>query len=43
VLKDNPEDGKKFKVYVDHIAKDRAEKSEDWREFYRSARRLRLG
>jgi MoxR-like ATPase len=43
VLKDNPEDGKKLKVYVDHIAKDRAEKSEDWREFYRSARKLRLG
>ena len=43
VLKDNPEDGKKLKVYVDHIAKDRADKSEDWREFYRSARKLRLG
>ena len=43
VLKDNPEDGKKLKVYVDHIAKDRAEKSGDWREFYRSARKLRLG
>jgi MoxR-like ATPase len=43
VLKDNPEDGKKLKVYVDHIAKDRAEKSEDWREFYSSARKLRLG
>jgi len=43
VLKDNPEDGKKLKVYVDHVAKDRAEKSEDWREFYRSARKLRLG
>lgn len=43
VLKDNPEDGKKLKVYVDHVARDRAEKSEDWREFYRSARKLRLG
>jgi MoxR-like ATPase len=43
VLKDNPEDGKKLKVYVDHIAKDRADKSEDWREFYRTARKLRLG
>jgi len=43
VLKDNPEDGKKLKVYVDHIAKDRADKSDDWREFYRSARKLRLG
>jgi MoxR-like ATPase len=43
VLKDNPEDGKKLKAYVDHIAKGRAEKSEDWREFYRSARKLRLG
>jgi MoxR-like ATPase len=43
VLKDNPEDGKKLKVYVDHIAKDRADKSDDWREFYRAARKLRLG
>ena len=43
VLKDNPDDGKKLKVYVDHVAKDRAEKSEDWREFYRSARKFRLG
>jgi MoxR-like ATPase len=43
VLKDNPDDGKKLKAYVDHIAKDRADKSEDWGEFYRAARKLRLG
>jgi MoxR-like ATPase len=43
VLKDNPEDGKKLKAYVEHIARDRAAKSEDWREFYRTASKLRLG
>ena len=43
VLKDNPEDGRKFKAYVDHIAKTRAEKSETWREFHGAARKLRLG
>jgi DNA topoisomerase IB len=43
VLKDNPDDGKKLKVYVDHIAKDRAANSSDWEDFYRAARKLRLG
>jgi MoxR-like ATPase len=43
VLKDNPEDGKKFKAYVDHIAKDRARRSKQWKAFYRVARELRLG
>ncbi len=42
VLKDNPEDGKKFKAYVDHVAKDRARRDQHWRTFYRTARKLRL-
>ena len=42
VLKDNPEDGKRLKAYVDHIAKDRSHSSEPWRSFYTAARKLRL-
>jgi MoxR-like ATPase len=43
VLKDNPEDGRKLKAYVDHIAKDRSQISADWKSFYTAARKLRLG
>lgn len=43
VLKDNPEDGKKLKAYVDHIAKDRSHSNGAWRSFYTAARKLRLG
>ena len=43
ILKDNPDDGKKLKAYVDHIAKDRAEHCPQWRAFYTAARKLRLG
>jgi MoxR-like ATPase len=43
ILKDAPEDGKKFKAYVDHIVKERAGKSGPWRDFYQSARTLKLG
>jgi Mg-chelatase subunit ChlI len=42
VLKDNPEDGRKLKAYVDHIAKDRSHASADWKSFYTAARKLRL-
>ncbi|TCQ99312.1 AAA family ATPase [Neorhizobium sp. JUb45] len=42
VLKDDPEDGRKFKSYVDHIIKDRARSGGDWRSFYDAARGLRL-
>lgn len=42
VLKDNPDDGKKLRAYVEHVAKPRAETSAEWRAFYESARRLRL-
>jgi MoxR-like ATPase len=43
ILKDAPEDGKRFKAYVDHIIKERAGKSGPWRDFYQSARTLKLG
>ena len=42
ILKDEPEDGKRFKAYVDHIAKDRAARGGEWRDFYQAARALRL-
>jgi hypothetical protein len=42
ILKDSPEDGKRFKAYVDHIVKDRAGKSGIWRDFYQTARTLKL-
>lgn len=42
ILKDNADDGKKFKSYIDHIAKDRSGRSKPWREFYAAARQLRL-
>ncbi len=42
VLKDDPEDGRKFKSYVDHVVKDRARSGGDWRSFYEAARALRL-
>ena len=41
VLKDEPEDGKRFKAYVDHVAKERAGRGSPWRDFY-AARALRL-
>jgi MoxR-like ATPase len=42
VLKDNPEDGKKLRAYVEHIAKERAATNAFWKEFYAAARKLRL-
>ncbi len=42
VLKDHREDGRKFKSYVDHVAKDRARRGGAWRAFYDAARLLRL-
>ncbi|MGI9333391.1 MAG: ATP-binding protein [Gammaproteobacteria bacterium] len=42
VLKDNPEDGKKLKAYVDHVAKDRAARNRQWKSFYDAARKLKL-
>lgn len=42
VLKDAPEDGKRFRAYVDHIVKERAGRSGAWKEFYQAARALRL-
>jgi len=43
VLKDEAEDAKKFKAYVDHIGKARARTGGEWRSFYEAARRLKLG
>jgi len=43
ILKDSPEDGKRFRAYVDHIVKERAGRSGAWKDFYQAARTLRLG
>lgn len=42
VLKDNSEDGKKFRAYLEHVAKPRAEANPAWRAFYEAARKQRL-
>ena len=43
VLKDSPDDGKRFRAYVDHIVKERAGRSGPWKEFYQAARALKPG
>jgi hypothetical protein len=42
ILKDEPEDGKRFKAYLDHVVKERSARGGPWREFYQAARALRL-
>jgi MoxR-like ATPase len=42
ILKDEPEDGKRFKAYLDHVVKERSTRSGPWRDFYQAARALRL-
>ena len=42
VLKDNPDDGKKFQAYIDHVAKDRSRGHSQWKAFYNTARALKL-
>jgi len=42
IIKDEPEDGKRFKAYLDHIVKERSARSGPWRDFYHAARALRL-
>lgn len=42
VLKDSPDDGKKLRAYVDHIARERAGRSSVWKDFYKTARSLKL-
>lgn len=42
VLKDSPDDGKRLRAYIDHIAKERAGRSGPWKEFYQAARLLKL-
>lgn len=39
VFKDDPEDARKFRAYVDHIAKARAKRSKSWTEFYNAAKK----
>ncbi len=43
VLKDSPEDSKRWRAYVDHIVKERAGRSGAWKDFYQAARSLKLG
>lgn len=42
VIKDEPEDGRRFKAYLDHVVKERSARSAPWRDFYQAARALRL-
>lgn len=42
VLKDDPEDGKKLRAYVDHVAKERARVNPHWKDFYTALKALRL-
>lgn len=42
IIKDEPEDGKRFKAYIDHVVKERSARSGPWRDFYQAARALRL-
>jgi MoxR-like ATPase len=39
VFKDDPEDARKFRAYVDHIAKARGKKSKVWSEFFAAAKK----
>jgi MoxR-like ATPase len=43
VLKDDIEDARKLKAYVEHIGKERSRRGGEWRAFYEAARRLKLG
>ena len=43
VLKDDAEDARKFKAYVDAVGKERARGGGEWRAFYEAARKLRTG
>lgn len=39
VFKDDPEDARKFRAYVDHIAKARAKRGKAWSDFYAAAKK----
>ena len=39
VFKDDPEDARKFRAYLDHIAKARAKRSKAWSDFYTAAKK----
>ena len=38
VFKDDPEDARKLRAYIDHIAKPRAKKSKAWSAFYKTSK-----
>jgi MoxR-like ATPase len=39
VFKDDPEDARKFRAYLDHIAKARAKRNKAWSEFFAAAKK----
>jgi len=39
VFKDDPEDARKFRAYIDHIAKTRAKRSKIWNDFHSAAKK----
>jgi hypothetical protein len=39
VFKDEPEDLRKFRAYLDHIAKARAKRSRAWSDFHAAAKK----
>ncbi len=39
VFKDDPEDARRFRSYVDHIAKVRGKRNKAWSEFYKAAKK----
>ncbi|WP_409309311.1 ATP-binding protein [Pectobacterium sp. B1J-3] len=40
VLKDNPDDAKRMRYYVDNVARERARNSDDWKAFYDASRQF---
>ncbi|WP_233964868.1 AAA family ATPase [Pectobacterium versatile] len=40
VLKDNPDDAKRMRYYVDNVARERAKSSDDWKAFYDASRQF---
>lgn len=43
VFKDDPEDARKFRAYLDHIAKARAKRSKAWSDFHTAAKKTLNG
>jgi hypothetical protein len=38
VFKDNPDDAKRLRYYLDTVVKERARKDADWKSFYEASR-----